>query len=181
MNKQKMLITALFSLVLAACNNQTPSDAAASSPAVEPAKTALSSADGQISIQVDGVFADKISDAQFLPEGEKAENILLLQYDEAQDLTLLAVKSGMLASDEAAFFADLKHNIDNDKTLSNINVQTPSEHRMAYGFTSQAQDSHEYCIAAVASDKQIYTVCAMSTQLADAELSAVLSDVKTPQ
>lgn len=193
MKKQMILLAALL---LAACN-QNPSHSVASEAALSSdvvaiasddnaqsaASNTLTSADGRIQIALDGAFVDKRADAQFLPEGEDEKNVLLLQHDEVRNITLSAVDSGVLKSDLATFFTQLRENIKKDQTLNHAQITTAADNRLLYAFQtdSSAENEttiYESCLVAVAKDKQIYTVCAISDQLSNEELNALLNTVR---
>lgn len=189
MNNFNIFISALISVaLLTACNNGASNAASSanqesSAPIVNetaaPNKVKLSSKDGLININVEGEFVDKSGDAQFLPEGEDPKNVLLLQYDEARDVSISAVESGALKDKADTFFVTLKQNIESDKTLKDVQVETINEQRLAYGFSSGEETTvQEYCLTDVASNKHIYTTCAISGQLTVNDLKAILSDVK---
>ena len=174
--KTKMLLLAA-AVALAACGeNQTGSStgqtaasvpapasaasapAAASEAAPQAASAAVSSKDGKIQISLNGVYQDKTGDAEYAPEGVAAEQIVLLQRDDAADITVSAVSAG-------------KADKDADKLLSELKA-APENGVLAYRFThANGEDAaNEACITRVSAEKDVATVCAVSRSVSSEEL-----------
>lgn len=197
MQKHAITVCLLATFALAACNNSTPNNAtatpAASSTPVAasdvasaetptnatPASPTLSSKDGKLTITTNGYFADKSSDAVFLPADVKAEDVLLLQYDDSRNLTISAIQSGKAKTNAADLFASLQKALESNKSLQNLNVGQPENDRLRYGYTQAGQNvANESCLVAVDATQNITTVCASSSELSQEELAAILADVK---
>ena len=175
--KTKMLLLAA-AVALAACGeNQTGSStgqtaasvpapasaasapAAASEAAPQAASAAVSSKDGKIQISLNGVYQDKTGDAEYAPEGVAAEQIVLLQRDDAADITVSAVSAG-------------KADKDADKRVKVVHAAAPENGVLAYRFThANGEDAaNEACITRVSAEKDVATVCAVSRSVSSEEL-----------
>ncbi|XXQ69058.1 hypothetical protein ACKLNO_04135 [Neisseriaceae bacterium B1] len=194
MKKHTIALLLCASAALAACDSGTPQTAAqpaseaptapasapvASSAPAASAASALSSKDGKVVINTSGEFADKSSDAAFLPADAQAADVLLLQYDESRNLTISAVAAGQAKATAADLFTSLKKALEADKSLKNVSVAELENNRLSYRYTHSGEPAaNESCLVSVAEDKSITNVCAVSTDLSVDELKAVLADVK---
>lgn len=199
MQKYTTILALSAALVLAACDGKPSTSTAASQTAettssvstasnvTTPAASAvapsgvvtLSSKDGKITINTSGTFTDKFNDATFLPIDAKADDVLLLQYDESRNLTVYAVQAGQVKKSAENFFANLKKTIETDKNITNAHVSEVANNQISYDYSTTGEPvSHESCVIAVGADKGITTVCAVSSDLSVDEVKAVLADVK---
>ncbi|MCP2041262.1 xanthine/CO dehydrogenase XdhC/CoxF family maturation factor [Neisseria sp. HSC-16F19] len=172
-------------LALAACSDKqetsvqlSASEAAASSPAAAQAQT-LASSDGKISITVDnGRFEDRSAEAaQWLGSAEQGE-LVLLQRDDAANITLAAHKLGQPKSDAAAFFNNLAADLKANQDLQDVEVGEATDNRMNYRFShsSEGVSLSEQCVALYEAE-QLYSVCASSDSAPAAQLAAVLGNI----
>lgn len=198
MQKYTTILALSTALVLAACDGKPSTSTAASqtaetassvstasnvvtpaASAVAPSGVTLSSKDGKITINTSGTFTDKSNDATFLPIDAKADDVLLLQYDESRNLTVYAVQAGQVKKSAENFFANLKKTIETDKNITNVRVSEVANNQISYDYSTAGEPvSHESCVVAVGTDKGITTVCAVSSDLSVDEVKAVLADVK---
>lgn len=190
MNKKILALMLSGALVLTACDgkpsNASSANATSQTAETTPVETApivpveLKSANGKISVTTKGTFTDKSQDPTALPDGMKAEQLLLLQTDELNDVTIYAVDLGK-AKVAKDYFAKLKSALETDKTLTNLTVGEAKDGRMSYAFSQADADGNavfnEACVA-ILDKEQVYSVCANSADVAPDELSAALSDVK---
>ena len=171
--KTKMLLLAA-AVALAACGeNQTGSSTgqtAASVPA--PASAAVSSKDGKIQISLNGLYQDKTGDAEYAPEGVAAEQIVLLQRDDAADITVSAVSAGKADKDADKLLSELKAAIEGDESVKDVHAAAPENGVLAYRFThANGEDAaNEACITRVSAEKDVATVCAVSRSVSSEEL-----------
>ena len=172
-------------LVLAACSDKqetsvqlNASEAAASSPAAAAAQT-LESSDGKIIITVDNSrFEDRSTDAaQWLGRVEQGE-LVLLQRDDAANITLATHKLGKPKSDASAFFSNLAADLKANPDLQDVDVGEATENRMNYRFShsSEGVSLSEQCVALYEAE-QLYSVCASSDSAPAAQLAAVLGNI----
>lgn len=193
MKKSVMLLSSV--LALAACDNpfssggeQNTQQTAASSqaatstspaPVAEPAVTELKTTDGVIVIKTTGEFVDKLGDEEMRPEGVQPEQLLLLQHNDSNNVTVYAVDFGAAKYKSSDYFAKLKKALENTKGLQNVKVDDASEQRMDYRF-SQGKDGefglNESCAALVAANK-VYSVCASSPEMSVEGLAQVIQDI----
>ena len=174
--KTKMLLLAA-AVALAACGeNQTGSStgqtaasvpapasaasapAAASEAAPQAASAAVSSKDGKIQISLNGVYQDKTGDAEYAPEGVAAEQIVLLQRDDAADITVSAVSAGKADKDADKLLSELKAAIEGDESVKDVHAAAPENGVLAYRFTHAS------------AEKDVATVCAVSRSVSSEEL-----------
>lgn len=188
--KTKMLLLAA-AVALAACGeNQTGSStgqtaasvpapasaastpAAASETAPQAASAAVSSKDGKIQISLNGVYQDKTGDAEYAPEGVAAEQIVLLQRDDAADITVSAVSAGKADKDADKLLSELKAAIEGDESVKDVHAAAPENGVLAYRFThANGEDAaNEACITRVSAEKDVATVCAVSRSVSSEEL-----------
>ena len=188
--KTKMLLLAA-AVALAACGeNQTGSStgqtaasvpapasaasapAAASEAAPQAASAAVSSKDGKIQISLNGVYQDKTGDAEYAPEGVAAEQIVLLQRDDAADITVSAVSAGKADKDADKLLSELKAAIEGDESVKDVHAAAPENGVLAYRFThANGEDAaNEACITRVSAEKDVATVCAVSRSVSSEEL-----------
>ena len=190
--KTKMLLLAA-AVALAACGeNQTGSStgqtaasvpvsapaSAASAPAAaseavpQAASAAVSSKDGKIQISLNGVYQDKTGDAEYAPEGVAAEQIVLLQRDDAADITVSAVSAGKADKDADKLLSELKAAIEGDESVKDVHAAAPENGVLAYRFThANGEDAaNEACITRVSAEKDVATVCAVSRSVSSEEL-----------
>ena len=188
--KTKMLLLAA-AVALAACGeNQTGSStgqtaasvpapasaasapAAASEAAPQAASAAVSSKDGKIQISLNGVYQDKTGDAEYAPEGVAAEQIVLLQRDDAADITVSAVSAGKADKDADELLSELKAAIEGDESVKDVHAAAPENGVLAYRFThANGEDAaNEACITRVSAEKDVATVCAVSRSVSSEEL-----------
>ena len=176
--KNKMLLLAA-AVALAACGeNQTGSSTgqtAASVPApasAASAPAAVSSKDGKIQISLNGVYQDKTGDAEYAPEGVAAEQIVLLQRDDAADITVSAVSAGKADKDADKLLSELKAAIEGDESVKDVHAAAPENGVLAYRFThANGEDAaNEACITRVSAEKDVATVCAVSRSVSSEEL-----------
>ena len=188
--KTKMLLLAA-AVALAACGeNQTGSStgqtaasvpapasaasapAAASEAAPQAASAAVSSKDGKIQISLNGVYQDKTGDAEYAPEGVAAEQIVLLQRDDAADITVSAVSAGKADKDADKLLSELKVAIEGDESVKDVHAAAPENGVLAYRFThANGEDAaNEACITRVSAEKDVATVCAVSRSVSSEEL-----------
>ncbi len=188
--KTKMLLLAA-AVALAACGeNQTGSStgqtaasvpapasaasapAAASEAAPQAASAAVSSKDGKIQISLNGVYQDKTGDAEYAPEGVTAEQIVLLQRDDAADITVSAVSAGKADKDADKLLSELKVAIEGDESVKDVHAAAPENGVLAYRFThANGEDAaNEACITRVSAEKDVATVCAVSRSVSSEEL-----------
>lgn len=188
--KTKMLLLAA-AVALAACGeNQTGSStgqtaasvpapasaasapAAASEAAPQAASAAVSSKDGKIQISLNGLYQDKTGDAEYAPEGVAAEQIVLLQRDDAADITVSAVSAGKADKDADKLLSELKAAIEGDESVKDVHAAAPENGVLAYRFThANGEDAaNEACITRVSAEKDVATVCAVSRSVSSEEL-----------
>ena len=188
--KTKMLLLAA-AVALAACGeNQTGSStgqtaasvpapasaasapAAASEAAPQAASAAVSSKDGKIQLSLNGVYQDKTGDAEYAPEGVAAEQIVLLQRDDAADITVSAVSAGKADKDADKLLSELKAAIEGDESVKDVHAAAPENGVLAYRFThANGEDAaNEACITRVSAEKDVATVCAVSRSVSSEEL-----------
>ena len=188
--KTKMLLLAA-AVALAACGeNQTGSStgqtaasvpapasaasapAAASEAAPQAASAAVSSKDGKIQISLNGVYQDKTGDSEYAHEGVAAEQIVLLQRDDAADITVSAVSAGKADKDADKLLSELKAAIEGDESVKDVHAAAPENGVLAYRFThANGEDAaNEACITRVSAEKDVATVCAVSRSVSSEEL-----------
>ena len=191
MKLRALLLTSV--LALTACsgqNNQqnqtndnpaaTLAPDAASNP-MQANTVTLKSSDGKISINTSGDFADKMQDAELLPEGVEKNKVVLLQQDKVTGTTLYVVHVGATKK-PADYFAKLKSAIEADKSLINVNISAASANRMSYQFSQTDADGNptlnEQCVV-VMHGEPIYNVCANNPESNQKELTAALTYINT--
>ena len=146
--------------------------AAASEAAPQAASAAVSSKDGKIQISLNGVYQDKTGDAEYAPEGVAAEQIVLLQRDDAADITVSAVSAGKADKDADELLSELKAAIEGDESVKDVHAAAPENGVLAYRFThANGEDAaNEACITRVSAEKDVATVCAVSRSVSSEEL-----------
>ena len=193
-----LLIAAAVSL--AACG-ENPTSPAASTPAAASAPTnapaaasettaasapeaagiTLASKDNKVQFTLqnsNGLFQDKLGEANLLPEGVPAEQVTLLQRNDDADLTLSVVQIGKTDKAADKLFAELKKEIEGDQSVKDVQVDEASADSVAYRYT-QANDgnaTNESCIAHLSADKELAVVCATSGQMSANELKDLLAN-----
>ncbi len=188
--KKIIFALAIATLGLSACDQKgtssvSTSNSSAASAVTEAAADAnavqnLSSRDGKISLSIPGgQFADASSKAEYQPAGADAKDLILLQHDDAADITLYAVDLGKPKSTPDAYFNNLKAAIEADKTLADVKVSAASNGRLNYRFSQKENDNTltESCTA-IADANHIYNVCTNSYTAAPERLDATLSNIK---
>ena len=192
-----LLIAAAVSL--AACG-ENPTSPAASTPAAASAPTnapaaasettaastpeaaaiTLASKDNKVQFTLqntNGLFQDKLDEANLLPEGVPAEQVTLLQRNDDADLTLSVVQAGKTDKAADKLFAELKKEIEGDQSVKDVQVDEASADSVAYRYTQANEDSatNESCIAHLSADKELAVVCATSGQMSANELKDLLA------
>ena len=188
--KKIIFALAIATLGLSACDNKGTSSVSTSNSSAASAVTAaaadanaaqnLSSRDGKISLSIPGgQFADASSKAEYQPAGTDAKDLILLQRDDAADITLYAVDLGKPKSTPDAYFNKLKAAIEADKTLADVQVSAADNGSLNYRFSQKENDNTltESC-AALADANRIYNICANSYTAAPERLDAMLSNIK---
>ena len=193
-----LLIAAAVSL--AACG-ENPTSPAASTPAAASAPTnapaaasettaasapeaagiTLASKDNKVQFTLqnsNGLFQDKLGEANLLPEGVPAEQVTLLQRNDDADLTLSVVQIGKTDKAADKLFAELKKEIEGDQSVKDVQVDEASADSVAYRYTQANEDSatNESCIAHLSADKELAVVCATSGQMSANELKDLLAN-----
>ena len=193
---QLLLIAAAVSL--AACG-ENPTSPAVSTPAAvstpnapaaasettaasvpEAAGITLASKDNKVQFTLqnaNGLFQDKLGEANLLPEGVPAEQVTLLQRNDDADLTLSVVQIGKTDKAADKLFAELKKEIEGDQSVKDVQVDEASADSVAYRYTQANEDSatNESCIAHLSADKELAVVCATSGQMSANELKDLLA------
>ncbi|UOP04915.1 hypothetical protein [Conchiformibius kuhniae] len=153
---------------------------ASQAAAAEPQTVELKSRDGVLTIKTAGAFADKADDEALRPEGIKPEQLILLQHNESDNITVYAADFGKAKHEAADYFAKLKKALESNKDLKDLRVETLSEARMDYRFSQNDANGdfalNESCAALVAGG-QVYGVCASSPEISTDALAAVLNDI----
>ena len=149
--------------------------AAASAP--EAAAITLASKDNKVQFTLqntNGLFQDKLGEANLLPEGVPAEQVTLLQRNDDADLTLSVVQAGKTDKAADKLFAELKKEIEGDQSVKDVQV----DDSVAYRYTQANEDSatNESCIAHLSADKELAVVCATSGQMSANELKDLLAN-----
>lgn len=194
---QLLLIAAAVSL--AACG-ENPTSPAVSTPAAvstpnapaaasettaasapEAAGITLASKDNKVQFTLqnaNGLFQDKLGEANLLPEGVPAEQVTLLQRNDDADLTLSVVQIGKTDKAADKLFAELKKEIEGDQSVKDVQVDEASADSVAYRYTQANEDSatNESCIAHLSADKELAVVCATSGQMSANELKDLLAN-----
>ena len=194
---QLLLIAAAVSL--AACG-ENPTSPAVSTPAAvstpnapaaasettaasapEAAGITLASKDNKVQFTLqntNGLFQDKLGEANLLPEGVPAEQVTLLQRNDDADLTLSVVQTGKTDKTADKLFAELKKEIEGDQSVKDVQVDEASADSVAYRYTQANEDSatNESCIAHLSADKELAVVCATSGQMSANELKDLLAN-----
>ena len=153
--------------------------AAASAP--EAAAITLASKDNKVQFTLqnsNGLFQDKLGEANLLPEGVPAEQVTLLQRNDDADLTLSVVQAGKTDKAADKLFAELKKEIEGDQSVKDVQVDEASADSVAYRYTQANEDSatNESCIAHLSADKELAVVCATSGQMSANELKDLLAN-----
>ena len=153
--------------------------AAASAP--EAAAITLASKDNKVQFTLqntNGLFQDKLGEANLLPEGVPAEQVTLLQRNDDADLTLSVVQTGKTDKAADKLFAELKKEIEGDQSVKDVQVDEASADSVAYRYTQANGDSatNESCIAHLSADKELAVVCATSGQMSANELKDLLAN-----
>ena len=153
--------------------------AAASAP--EAAAITLASKDNKVQFTLqnsNGLFQDKLGEANLLPEGVPAEQVTLLQRNDDADLTLSVVQTGKTDKTADKLFAELKKEIEGDQSVKDVQVDEASADSVAYRYTQANEDSatNESCIAHLSADKELAVVCATSGQMSANELKDLLAN-----
>ena len=152
---------------------------AASAP--EAAGITLASKDNKVQFTLqnaNGLFQDKLGEANLLPEGVPAEQVTLLQRNDDADLTLSVVQTGKTDKTADKLFAELKKEIEGDQSVKDVQVDEASADSVAYRYTQANEDSatNESCIAHLSADKELAVVCATSGQMSANELKDLLAN-----
>ena len=148
----------------------------ASAPAAAPAGP-ISSKDGVFQFTADGNFSDSLNESSLHPENLGAEQITLLQYDADRNLPLTAVQYGKAEGDSKAVFGKIKAQIEKEKSLANVKIGEAKDAQMAYSFERKTGEdtTSESCIAHVSAEKQVSSICAISTELSADDLAKFLA------
>ena len=194
---QLLLITT--AIALAACG-ENPTSPAASTPAAastpnapaaasettaasapEAAGITLASKDNKVQFTLqntNGLFQDKLGEANLLPEGVPAEQVTLLQRNDDADLTLSVVQAGKTDKAADKLFAELKKEIEGDQSVKDVQVDEASADSVAYRYTQANENAstRESCIAHLSADKELAVVCATSGQMSANELKDLLAN-----
>lgn len=193
-----LLIAAAVSLAACGENPTSPAastSAAASAPTNAPAAASettaasapeaagitLASKDNKVQFTLqntNGLFQDKLGEANLLPEGVPAEQVTLLQRNDDADLTLSVVQAGKTDKAADKLFAELKKEIEGDQSVKDVQVDEASADSVAYRYTQANEDSatNESCIAHLSADKELAVVCATSGQMSANELKDLLAN-----
>lgn len=169
-------------LGLGACGQKTetsvPAETAQASAASEAATQTLTGRDGKISIVVQGNGFSDASGNGRTPEGVADGELVLLQRDDARDITLYVANLGAPKTDAKTYFANLKTALGADKSLSDVQTGASTDTRMNYRFTQSGGDAvlRENCIA-IYDAASLYNVCASSPTAGHEELASVLTEV----
>lgn len=165
--------------LLAACGDKAPvqssvvagaSDVSGSAPAAQILNT-LTTGDGAVQLRVP---VPQANNAKVELEGVAQSEIVFSHRDEADDLTIYAVKSGEPKQDAATFFTQLSQTI-KTANLPETQVYPVQDNRLIYRFSRQEQGEtlNEAC-AVIYQPAQIHTVCTTSPSLSLSELEATL-------
>lgn len=183
MNIRTIAISAAV-FALAACNNGSPAQSTAASAVAQAAASMAAEASAVVAVNtaandylnLPAGFADKKGDAAFMPEGVADADVLLLQYDEGQNITVSVVKSAAFAGDAAALADKLKTALNQDNRLENVSV-TADGQQVSYGYHLAGSEpkAAESCIVRPDADKNLLTYCAAGTDTDAAQLNALLS------
>ena len=180
-------ISALSLVLLAACNQSTessvgdtpPASSASTAQASTPVAAAqtIASKDGKISLSVTGQYADKLAEAGQLISDIPSEQLLFLQRDDAADVLLYAADLGKSKKDAATYLKNLSDAVKADAALKNATVGAVVGNKLAYQFSeTQAEtEVNQACVAI--NDGNIYSVCAISSSQAPAQLAQLLGNV----
>ena len=200
MSLKTQLLLIATTVSLAACG-ENPTSPAASTPAAASAPTnapaaasettaasapeaagiTLASKDNKVQFTLqnsNGLFQDKLGEANLLPEGVPAEQVTLLQRNDDADLTLSVVQIGKTDKAADKLFAELKKEIEGDQSVKDVQVDEASADSVAYRYTQANEDSatNESCIAHLSADKELAVVCATSGQMSANELKDLLAN-----
>lgn len=186
MKKQLFLTAVLGALfALSACDNKAASsvdDTTSSVPASEAqsvvATQTLSSADGKVSITVEGDFTDKLADAAQLVNDIPSKDIVLLQQDNAQDVLIFSANLGKVKSDPNTFLDGLSNNLKNDKTINNLVISDIANNSLNYSLSNGEGEEAmtEACVSNVVNNNIMLT-CAISASNSPDALGKILSGV----
>ncbi|UOO90573.1 hypothetical protein LVJ82_06250 [Vitreoscilla massiliensis] len=180
-------ISALSLVLLAACNQSTessvgdtpPASSASTAQASTPVAAAqtIASKDGKISLSVTGQYADKLAEAGQLISDIPSEQLLFLQRDDAADVLLYAADLGKSKKDAATYLKNLSDAVKADAALKNATVGAVEGNKLAYQFSeTQAEtEVNQACVAI--NDGNIYSVCAISSSQAPAQLAQLLGNI----
>lgn len=188
MKKNVLPVLATTLILLSACGQPaetsvSPDAASSAASAINAAASSvqtLSSKDSKLTIRTEnGSFVDVSQDKSMTPPGADAESIVILQRDDARDITLYATNLGKPKKPASEYFAKLKQAIEADTNLKDIKVGIATENRMDYHYTQTSGDDtlNETCVS-IYSDNGLYNVCAYSPTASMEELEAVLKDIK---
>lgn len=194
MNLNKTVLLLAGVLALSACGEQPAGSgqaqdnpasqaAAASQTDAAPQQAAvaeLKSNNQALTVKTAGEFTDKLADKDMHPDGVSAEQLILLQHNESDNITVYAADFGQSKHSAADYFAKLKKALENNKDLKDLQINQVSEARLDYRFSqdggSDALPLNESCAALVAGG-QVYGVCASSPEISTDALAAVLNDI----
>lgn len=158
------------SVVLAACNNQPTASApakndapVAASPVAQasdaaPKSAGIVSADGKIRLDIQGNFADKMQDADFFPEGAKAEELVLLQHDDEKNLTIHATKLPKPSASAEDYLNKFKTALEAEKSIQGLQISV-SKDVLNYQFHHGENPLYEHCVVKL-TQESLYNVCA---------------------
>lgn len=180
----RLTVAAAAALLAAACNQGAPAQEAAASPAAQAAASvaaeasaaasSASAAPGAYLNLPEGFSADAVR-ADMLPENVAEGDVLLLQYDEARNITVSAVKSPAYEGGADSLADKLKSALAADKSLQNAAVAVEGgQVRFSYEFAGSDPKAAESCIAKPDPAHGLVTVCANGTGTDTAELHALL-------
>lgn len=192
---KKNIITLLISttFILTACqHNQTDTDTHTASDTqsiIEDTSNASQStvtfSDKNNTIRLSthsGDFQDKSEDPNFIPAHTKPEDVLILQYDSTQDLSLSVIKAGTLHHDINTLFENLKTLFSQNKDLDQTNIQLIDNQKIIYSYHIKKEPTlNESCIIQIDPNKTIMNICASSPSIAIDDLANRIKNIEITQ
>lgn len=178
------LLNTSIILALAACDNKptqnTNANTVVESTDNTATETVLITPDNSIQITTTPAnFSDYSNNSAFLPANTKPENILLVQYDEDQNLNISASKLGKTESDIKTLADNLNKTLEQNKQLQQSKVETINDQQIQYSYTNTEETPiNESCTLTIAQNKTLINACASSTKLSLDELKTVIKEVK---
>lgn len=138
----------------------------------------LSSRDEKLSIVVDGNFVDEMDDAENRVLKDDLATLILLQYDEKSNITLIANDLGPLKIEAKDYFANLVDSLKKSTSLKSLDVGIATDNRINYRISHEANGVilNESCVAIVANNN-LYSVCATSDTAKPDALAATLKTI----